>query len=222
MRNNFIESLDDIIIGMTLTMENKNSLKVKVLKVNSNIEYGIEVEANDGGIYHCQLISFKEYKEPSIKSINKYTVVKTFSPLDLFITGDKSCKEFNEEFTNLLKEIEHFHEITWGFETIEDIYESDVLSRHLSYLKEKGYIRLISPIVKAGIKLQYKYNNEIEIYEVLNHGDNKCVLLYKTLNKKSCLIFNGKEPFYFDSGISLNKLALNLSKTLTGKWSIIV
>ncbi len=205
-----IQSMDDVVVGMTLTHLFKG--EVKVLSWDSEIGK-IEYLYLGQKWYTKDLGNFKEYKpikEFIIKEeedmTKEYKVVKPFSILDIYKARPISCQFFYEEFEALLEEWENKYNCSGIVHSMICLTNYKVLIRNLSWLEQKGFIEEKTEDIelKVGMKLK-----NIHEYKVIDVGDNKIGLLDLKVNIISSV---GCELLIFSKGTTLSKVKEKLNK----------
>ena len=216
-----IQSLDDVVPGMTLTLKDNvfnwdtsgNGGEIIVFKT---INEGISDTSGYG--YHKDI--FKEYTPnvniPEVYYIDKgevsmrdteYEVVNSFTILDIY--KKDLCKE---EFEALLEEEDvkdHSSIGCWAYTDSEDIQNSKVLMRNLPWLEGNGFIQenVKDVVLELGMKLQCDSNT---IYTVIESGDSifewNGISLYCERHKQANYGFIFSYGKTYPKGITLSDL----------------
>lgn len=199
-----IQSIEDVIPGMTLTHSVHG--EVEVLENNGTytvVEVIKKSETLNSAWHTNNLENFKEYKpkENQVKE-KEYEVPNKFSIKDIWFAFKEhhSCKEFQKQWGDLMVEYDDASGYDRDFYDIDNVMHSEVLSRNLCHLEEKGLVTAIEKdvLIKAGMKFKV-YGSE-SVWTALSDQSGNLMFSNGTLLFNECTILKVNE------GCSLNEL----------------
>ncbi len=220
-----IQSIDDVVPGMELTIKRPLYDGMEMREVGDKIivkhilQNGTIISKNNSYIF---IRDFKEYKPKEkeenlikagvldakynnikVREMKEYRVVGDgFTILEIYKKRPLSCQDFNKEFEALLEEERQLY-VDSPFRDYEDISNSKVLMRNLSWLEQKGFIkeRVKDVVLKPGMRVKSSSGNIYLLIEAEGTGS-----LHMILDNKSYNVNNDLKV-----GITLRELRNRLS-----------